>query len=494
MSSAPPTTSTSESGHLSPAEVRHALLTAAIAWGIFGSAWMAMTGGAPYVTFVRSRLHASTFTYSLLSALPFLTVLLQLPGSYLVEKTRRRRLLFLLPASAGRLVWLLVAALPWVIPSRHPGVRIGLFMALMVIGSSLGSFSSPAWFSWFAEMVPESIRGRYLSKRAALSTFTVAWVGLLVPWIIDRDSSFRTFSILFSVASLLGLADVSLFWRVREPRMPAHEGPAWGMLSPLFTPLRDRPFRGYLLYAFCESFMFGIAGPFFMLMALEFLDLGNFRASLWVSTVPMVFSMVTLPAWGGLCDRFGAKSLVMLGTITSIIYPLAYLAAAPGHYLPFLITAAVIGGSFGAAVSVGDMAMLYSLTPQLGRSAYIACVMLASSLGWFFAPILSGALAQALKPLSWHVGGFAFGNLHVLMAISLVARLLHAAFIIPHLPDPQARPTRELLRHLIWSPVRQLGAGFSRLGLEARTVSFVHFAAPAEEADGAAAETEATRE
>jgi MFS family permease len=474
MSTVSPT-STVEASHLSPAEVRRALLTAAIAWGVFGSAWMAMTSGAPYVTFVRAKLHASTFTYFLLSALPFLTVLLQWPGSYLVERMRARRLLFLLPASAGRLVWLLVAALPWVIPSHRPEVRIGLFMALMVVGAGLGSFSSPAWFSWFAEMVPEHIRGRYLSQRAALSTLTVAWVGLLVPWIIDRNSSFTAFSVLFSIAALLGLADVSLFWWVREPPMPEHEGPRWGMLSPLLTPLRDRPFRGYLLYAFSESFMFGIAGPSFMLMALEFLHLSNFRASLWVSTTPMIFTMVTLPLWGGLCDRFGARSLVALGTLTSIIYPLAYLAAAPGHYRPFLITAAVIGGVFGAAIQSGDLAMLYSLTPRAGRSAYIACVMFASSLGWFFAPTLSGALAQALKPLSWHVAGRTFGNLHVLMAISLVARLLHSAFIIPRLPEQNPRPTRELVRHLVCCPFQQLSAGFSRL---ADQVPFVRGSGP----------------
>ncbi len=438
--------------HLSPAETRHTLVVAAIAWGLFGSAWANMVSGAPFVTFARTKLGASTFMFGLLSSLPFLAVLAQLPGSYWVEKLRHRKLLFMCSNSGNRLVWLAVAALPWVIPAHHTQTRVVALLGLMMVGSVLGHLGTPAWFSWFADMVPENIRGRYLGRRAAFATTTGVIVSAAVSWIIDHNSSFTVFTVIFSIAAVLGMGDILLFSTVREPPMPKHEGPPWRLRDVVLSPMGSRPFRGYLLYAFSESFMFGIAGPFFWLMSLEFLKIGNFWSNIYVMTIPMVFTAIALPLWGGICDRFGSRPLVTLGTLMSLAFPVFWVLATPTHYHWLLAAAAIIGGFFGGAIQIGDMNMFFSLTPRENRSAFMAMLAFAASLGWAIAPSLSGALAQALKPLQWHVVGLTFGGLHVLMLISIVARLLHVFFIIPHLPEENPRPMRELVRHLIRSP------------------------------------------
>jgi MFS family permease len=460
MSASQPPATPATGNSFTPAERRHALLTAIIAWGIFGSAWASMVSGAPFVSFARNKLGASTFMFGLLSSLPFLAVLAQLPGSYWVERTRRRRLLFLVSGTLSRLIWLAVAALPWVIPGHHPTARVGALLGLVFLGSSFGHAGTPAWFSWFADMVPEAIRARYLGKRAALATATGVVVSAVVTLLIDRSNSFTTFTTIFIIAALLGLVDVELFWTVREPAMAPHQGPPWRLRDVILGPLANRPFRGYLLYALCEAFMFGIAGPFFWLMSLEFLRIGNFWSNLYISMVPMVFTAIALPAWGSVCDRFGSRPLVTLGTAVSIIWPVCWLLAAPGRYhIPLAISAAV-GGLFGAAIQVGDMNMLFALTPRGNRSAYVAVLALASSLGWATAPTLSGALAQALKSLHFQVAGHAFGNLHLLMLISIGARLLHLFLVIPRLPEKTPGSTRQLLRYLLLSPFRRAPRSF----------------------------------
>lgn len=442
------------SERLSQAETRHALLTAAIAWGIFGSAWASMVTGAPFVTFARTRLEVSTFVFGLLSAVPFLGVLAQLPGSYWVERWRQRKRLFMTTNAGNRLVWLLVAALPWAIPGQHGDLRVAALVVLMLVGSSLGHMGTPAWFSWFADMVPERIRGRYLGNRAALATVTAIAVSATVTWVLDRDSSFRTFTILFSLAALLGLTDILLFWTVREPPMPPRRGEPWRLRDVVLEPLRDRPFRGYLLYAWSEAFMFGISGPFFWLIGLEFLGIGNFWSNLYIMLVPMVFTAMALPVWGGLCDRFGSRPLVALGTLVSIIFPVFWVLARPAHYHGLLGTAAVVGGLFAAAIQVGDMNMLFSLTPRENRSSYLAVLALASSSAWAVAPTLGGAVAQALKPIQLHVLGLTLNNLHLLMLVSTLARLSHLLFIIPRLPERKSRSLSELARHLVGAPLR----------------------------------------
>ena len=461
MPTGPDPTAPDKDQPLSPAETRHALMIAALAWGIFGSAWASMVSGAPFVTFARTRLGVSTFMFGLLSALPFAAVLAQLPGSYWVERKRRRRLLFMSAFSGNRLIWLGVAALPWIVSDRYPSLRIAALLALMMVGATCGHVANPAWFSWFADVVPERIRGRYLGKRAALATATAVIVSAAVSWVVDRDSSFTVFTIIFSAAAVVGLVDIQLFWTVREPPMPARQGPPWRLRDVILGPLGNRPFRGYLLYALSESFMFGIAGPFFWLMSLEFLKIGNFYSNAYVNVLPMIFTAIALPAWGAVCDRFGSRPLVTLGTLMSLSYPVCWALATPGHYHVLLAASALVGGLFGAAIQVGDMNMLFALTPRENRSAYMAMLAFASSLGWVVAPTLSGALAQALKPVHFHLASYTFGHLHFLMFLSIAARLLHTFLVIPHLPEEQPRPLRDLVHHLMISPWRAAQRAFS---------------------------------
>ncbi len=88
----PSSRTTAPSDRLTPAEVRRVFRTSLIAWGFFGSAWTAAVSGIVYVTFIRNKLHASTFMYGLIMVLPILGALGQLLGAYLTETFRRRRL------------------------------------------------------------------------------------------------------------------------------------------------------------------------------------------------------------------------------------------------------------------------------------------------------------------------------------------------------------------------------------------------------------------
>jgi MFS family permease len=440
----------------SPAETRKALWVAAIAWGVFGSAFSNLVSGAPFVSFTRL-LGASTFMFGLLSSLPFLGVLAQLAASYYVETRRRRRRFFLVIASIQRLSWLLVAALPWIIPSHHGNMRIYVLLVLMIVSAALGHAASPAWNSWFADMVPERIRGRYLGNRAALATVTGVIVSALVGWIVDRNSGYVVFTIIFCVAAILGVCDIWSFFLIKERPMPPHEGPPWRLRDVVAEPLRDRKFRGYLLYAMSEAITFGIAGPFFWLLALEHLKIGNLWSNIYIMTGPMIFCGLSLPFWGSLCDRFGSKSLAALGTLVSIIYPVAWLLATPHTYHPILIVTAVIGGISSAAVQMADLNMVFALTPRESRSAYLAMLSVAAGIGWVIAPSLSGALADILKPVHIVVAGQGFTSLHILMVISALARLCHVLFIVPHLPEQPKQGMRGLIRHLVKRPMEIAG-------------------------------------
>ena len=170
----------------------------------------------------------------------------------------------------------------------------------------------------------------------------------------------------------------------------------------------------------------------------------------------MVFVALALPRWGGICDRFGARPLARLGTLMSLVYPVFWVLATPGHFHFFLAFPAVIGGLFAGALQTADMTMMYALTPRENRSAYIACLMLASSLGYAIAPPLGGALAELLKPVSVHVWGLTLINFHFLMFLSILITLAHATFIIPRLPAETKATAGDVVKHLTRTSLARL--------------------------------------
>ncbi len=296
--SAPSSRTTASSDRLTPAEVRRVFRTSLVAWGFFGSAWSAAVSGIVYVTFLRTKLHASTLMFGLIMVLPILGALGQLLGAYLTETHRRRRRQCVITLLVGRSMYLLVGALPWIIPSSLPGVRVGVLLGLIMIYATLSHMSSPAGNSWFADVVPARARGRFLANRQAVSTLTMVVVQLSMAAIMARTQSFTVFTLIFCIAGVFGLIDISFYaWRVREPAMPPPEG-RFDFLSVLRVPWRNRPFRRYWLYAFSEAFACNLMGPFWWLFAIEGLKTGDVWATVYISALPMVVMVAAYPFWG----------------------------------------------------------------------------------------------------------------------------------------------------------------------------------------------------
>src|SRR5438045_7077420 len=77
-----PTTLALPTPHARRGNLRRTLGLVTLAW-VFGSVWATATGGAPLTLFAHS-LGATEFQFGLLSALPFIASLIQMPASALI--------------------------------------------------------------------------------------------------------------------------------------------------------------------------------------------------------------------------------------------------------------------------------------------------------------------------------------------------------------------------------------------------------------------------
>ena len=114
-----------------------------------------LIGGAFLVQYALL-LGASNTVIGLLAAIGPLTQILQIPAIFLIDRSRRRKAMTIIPAGLGRLFLLLVAALPWLAP---PPIRIAVLLAGLFMYFGLGAVAGCAWNSWMRDLVPQKIMG-----------------------------------------------------------------------------------------------------------------------------------------------------------------------------------------------------------------------------------------------------------------------------------------------------------------------------------------------
>lgn len=431
-----------------------------ISWGVFGACWFNAVQGAPYTAFAVS-LGARPLMLGFLSAAAVLGVAGQVFSSYLIERTGRFKTIFLAADLVQRPLWILVGALPFLLPPRYGAWRLIGLLGLTFLSSTMGSIGSPAWIGWMAHVIPPRIRARFLGARFRLATTTGMITALTVGKILDWNSSHAVFFAIFAFAAVMGTIDITLFFFIPRGFVPRPSAPpsVFGILS---IPWRDRRFRRYLYYVASGSATYTIIGQFAILYLLERIRLGTFYTNLYMIVIPLVVAAALGPTVGRQISYYGNRPVLLLATLLAVPLPLMWGAAAHDSYA-LLAGTGVLSGIVTAVLGIAELNLLFAMTPEAKRSAYLAGVALASGLVGAAAPIAGGVIAQSLA--GWHVmlGDFRFTNLHAVFLAATVLRIVHLAVFVPRLPEVSARSARELAADVLRAQADAAGAAVRRL-------------------------------
>lgn len=444
----------------SDARLRTNLTLVLVSWGVFGACWFSAVQGAPYTAFA-VRLGADPLMLGFLSAAAMLGVVGQVASSYFIERTGRRKRIFLIVDFLQRPLWILVGALPFLIPAGHGVWRLWGLLCLTLLSSTLGSIGNPAWVSWMAHVIPQRIRARFFGARFRLATVTGMITALVVGKVLDWNSSYATFCAIFGFAAVMGTIDIAMFLFVprRYEARPSRPTP---LLTILTVPWRDPAFRRYLYYAGSSAASYSIMGQFLTLYLLQRVALGKFYTNLYLLVIPLLVAAVLGTAIGRQISYYGNRPVLMVATLLAIPLPLMFGGA--GHDSHLLLTAAaVLAGVVTGVLGVAEISLLFAMTPETKRSAYLAGVALVAGLVGAAAPIVGGVIAQSLAGWQTTIGGFKVVNLHVVFLVSTVMRVIHLAVFVPRLPEPAARPPRELVANALRGSMEAAGDAMRRL-------------------------------
>ncbi len=397
-----------------------------------------------YLTVFALALGASNTGIGLVVAIPTLfRILAYIPAAYFVESSGKRSRLCAITAMLGRGSWLIAALLPLFATGRFFWL-----LAFVSLSSLFESFVGPAWASMMGDMIPEGQRGRYFGRRNMLCRIASLAVIFSAGFILDMVTGLGGFTIIFAAAGIFGLLTAFFFSRFPEPR--AGTGKRMNFSSEIKGVLSNRMFKRLIIITCIWQFGVSMSSPFFNVYLVD----GMGAAYQWISFISLasgISAIIVQRGWGGMADRFGQRSIMIIGAIGASFVPL-FWAFAPSP--EFVIPISILSGIAWAGFELASFNYLLEITRGKERAVYSAFYWSMLSIPVMLAPVAGGVIIDAFP-----AGIFSFSSFTFTFLISWIVRISAAFLLLKfllELPEKMTYSTRYVTSELVV-------AGFSHI-------------------------------
>lgn len=369
--------------------------------GAFSTAFGTLLGGSFLVGFIKL-LHGDDLWIGLLSAIPSLLGILQIPGAIWGRGfTSFKR--FVTPGGLiWRLLYIPVVFLPLAAISND--ARLWLLTACVLIGSASVMLINPIYSDWIAEMVPTSSRGWFFSRRTAILTAVGSVVGLVGGLLIDHfrqvGQEHTGFATIFALGSVCAFVSFFFYTRMRDiPRENPIRQSLWDGIAAIKTPFADRSFRKVLVFFVFFIAGQGFAGNLFSAFALETLGL-PFTTLQLMGLSHAVSLMATAGMWGFLADKYGNKPLLGILGVGLVLTPAMWLFCHPDQVTRssiILICGHLFTGAIWGGIATTQFNLLLATAKPEDRANYIGAGMATQAVVGGLAPLLGATLMRGLR-------------------------------------------------------------------------------------------------
>lgn len=411
------------------------LITAAV---VFSKIFFVITTGAPFTGFLRA-LGANDLLYSIIVATPYLGGVFQIFASYALEKTGKRKLIFLVSGYVHRLIWIPIVLIPILIPQENKNFALTLITLLFIIYSIANSVVNISYNSWMGDIVPEKIKGSFFGKRMAISATTGIIAGVVAGKYLDNMKSLASFALVFIIAAIFGALDTSCFFGVKNPPLAPKEKSS-SFISMLIEPFKDKNYLKLIIFISCWNFGFNFSLPFLNIYMIEQLKIGYFAISIFQQLIAGIITMLFINQIGRLSDLFGIKPILRLCCCFVCVLPLLWCIATPSSYIIVMSISFIIYGLFQQGIMLLSSNFSIWLAPEKNRSMFLANYSLITTLSSGIAYIFAGAFMENSKEFIIKVNNLIFGkqilsNFNLLFIISSLLMACSIIFVLPIVYD-----------------------------------------------------------
>jgi MFS family permease len=407
--------------------------------------------GAPIIIYAKS-LGASSTVLGIIAAFTPLMTVFQLPAAQHLERYGYRQ--FVLMGWGTRTVLIFVVAAIPLAGFLDETSKLAALLAVLFLFNLLRGISSAAWMPWIAQLIPESVRGRFLSIDqffmyggclVSLLASALVMAGPVQSW---------EYALVFLISALGGT--ISLGFIKRIPEVEADEVTRRNSENvPWREMLAFPPFRELLVFNLIYATVLGSLGVFTVefLRDFSYFDVGSV---LYLSAFSFVGALVALPFCGPVVDATGSKPLMRVATVMFALVIVAWSLIAAGVVRCSLALVAALNFLAGAAsanFNLANVRITMATMPEMGRNHFFALFTVITSLGLGGAPVAWGLVLDAVGSYEAVTGVFHWKR-HSIYFVSLFALVVIAFAYIPRLYEA-GHHRRRRLASLAYTPSKR---------------------------------------
>ncbi len=300
----------------------------------------------------------------------------------------------------------------------HTGVAVSLLF-VGVLGFNLArGIGMTGMQPVIGHLTTPQDRGLFMSRMQLVIHGVIVMTGLLMGFILDRESPLVVFTIIVAVGMVAGGMSTVYVFRLPEPPREPRAAP---LLPAIAAALRDATMRRFLiliLAVFAGSFM---VTPFFIVFLRQVYGMGD-DAIMLMTVVGSAGAIVMALLSGLMTDRIGAQPLLVLsaGVMGAVMLPLVVAPPLPGA-AAWAYGAAVFFLFMMGASGLQSASTVYflSICKVEERLNLGALYLMATGLGGVLGSLAGGALLDLLGRALGETGSFRafFAVLTVLFAV-----------------------------------------------------------------------------
>lgn len=420
------------------------MLIAAVMGGVV---WANITGGIAMTGYLKE-LGASDFVYGLFIALPPLANAFQFLASYWMEKTLKRRQLFLISGLIQRSIWLPFALVPFIIPMSQPQLRLWSCVVFAMVSAAMAPLMNVSFFSICADVVPMRIRARYFATRSSISTFMGFVVGIVVGLLLDRVQGFKGYAIVFSIAAVLGVLDICCFFFMKFPEMKKPERQS-NIIAMMRHVLSDKSYMKIVLCMTAWCFSVQLCAPYFNVYMREGMEMTNLQITLYGQVVSSIMLIIFVRRWARAMDSYGNKPILRVAACLTAFMPFMFFWVGPGM-LHIVFLAHALSGATYCAIDLSAQNLFMGQAREQNKSMYFAVYfiftqLLGLSLGSTTGGFLLDNVLIHVERAGVAFGGIAITRYNWLFLISWILRISVALFMMPMIVESEASQVSAML-------------------------------------------------
>ena len=383
---------------------------------------------------------------SFILAAPHLVGVLRLAAPAMIERLGDRKRFCIATFLAAALVLL---GVPWVaVPGWLPSGRVAMIVLVLLwsVYHLLQYLGTVALWSWWADLVPLPIRGRFLGRRErwmvagqaaamlAAGAFTWGW-----RFMHPDQPRWISYAIPAVAGALCMTAAVVPLMSI--PRLTLDRTvQASATVSALLAPFRDGRFLRLVAFGCWFSFFNGVTQSAHYIYPAQVLGVTLF-GMLALRTGTRVGQFAVSPWMGRLADRLGNRPVMIVSLFLVAQGPLFYFFCTVGPAW-WLVGAWVVWIAY-AGLNVALPNLMLKLSPRDANTPYIAMYYAVTGLCYAAATIVGGAVSDRCRDMVFHpVGGLVLDFYAAVFLFGWLTRMLGVLVLLSVIEETMTRVAR----------------------------------------------------